>query len=120
MKVALIKGKVIARCKLNRYSCIKYILIFVVFFNSFCSPQEFFWTLVLFLQGLPIFIWIAVAFAFLPVVTAIPDKGPFLDIHFKEFSKFVQTNFSSKITLSQTLLILFTATDNPDLLSLHA
>ncbi len=92
----------------------------MAFFNSFCSPQEFFWTLVLFLQGLPIFIWIAVAFAFLPVVTAIPDEGHFLDIPFKEFSKFVRTNFSSKITLSQTLLILFTATDNPDLLSLHA
>jgi len=60
------------------------------------------------------------AFAFLPVVTAIPDEGHFPDIPFKEFSKFVQENFSSKITLSQTLLILFTITDNPDLLSLHA
>ncbi len=60
------------------------------------------------------------AFSFFPVVTAIPDEGQFPDIPFQEFSNFVQENFSSKITLSQTLLILFSITDNPDLLSLHA
>jgi hypothetical protein len=32
----------------------------------------------------------------------------------------VKENFSSKITLSQVLLVLFTITDNPDLLNLHA
>jgi hypothetical protein len=76
--------------------------------------------MVLFFQTLPSFTWVAVAFAFLPVVTAVPDEGHFPDIPFKVFTQFIQENFSSRITLSQVLLVLFTITDNPDLLSLHA
>jgi hypothetical protein len=61
-----------------------------------------------------------VAFAFLPIVAAVPDEGQFPNIPFKVFSQFVQENFSSRITLSQVLLVLFTITDNHDLLNLHA
>ena len=76
--------------------------------------------MVLALGNIPCFIWIAVAFAFLPIVAAVPDEGQFPNISFKLFNKFVQENFSSKITLSQVLLVLFTITDNHDLLNLHA
>jgi hypothetical protein len=76
--------------------------------------------MVLALQNIPYIIWIAVAFAFLPIVAAVPDEGQFPNISFKLFNKFVQENFSSKITLSQVLLVLFTITDNHDLLNLHA
>ncbi|KAF8806697.1 hypothetical protein BYT27DRAFT_7030534, partial [Phlegmacium glaucopus] len=33
---------------------------------------------------------------------------------------FVTTNFSSKVSLATILLVLFSLTDNPDLLNLHA
>ena len=55
-----------------------------------------------------------------PMVMAVPDDGQFPDISFKLFSQFVKENFSSRITLSQVLLVLFTITDNHDLLNLHA
>ena len=71
-------------------------------------------------RNIPSFFWIAVAFAFLPMVTAVPDEAQFPNISFKLFSQFVQENFSSRITLSQVLLVLFTITDNHDLLNLHA
>ena len=53
-------------------------------------------------------------------VAAQSIESPFPDIPFKLFSSFVKENFSSKITLSQVLLVLFTITDNTDLLYLHA
>ena len=53
-------------------------------------------------------------------VAAQSIESPFPDIPFKLFSSFVKENFSSKITLSQVLLVLFTITDNTDLLNLHA
>ena len=59
-------------------------------------------------------------FAFLPMVSAVPEEGQFPNISFKLFSQFVKENFSSGITLSQVLLVLFTITDNHDLLNLHA
>ena len=57
---------------------------------------------------------------FLPVVTALPEESSFPDLSFKVFSKFIKKNFASEISLSQVLLILFTLTENPDLLSLHS
>jgi hypothetical protein len=36
------------------------------------------------------------------------------------FSQFVKHNFDATITLAQVLLVLITATDNPNLLNLHA
>ena len=78
------------------------------------------WAMVWGFRNIPSFFWIAVAFAFLPMVTAVPDEAQFPNISFKLFSQFVQENFSSRITLSQVLLVLFTITDNHDLLNLHA
>jgi len=81
---------------------------------------SYIWAVVLLLQSLPTLIWMTIVFALLPVVTALPDEGDFPTISFKVFSKFVEANFSSRITLPQVLLVLFTITDNPELLSLHA
>jgi hypothetical protein len=56
----------------------------------------------------------------IPVVAAVGlNEGPFPDISFHEFSDFVKMNFSSTISLSSVLLILFSLTENVQLLSLH-
>ena len=60
------------------------------------------------------------ALLLMPGVAAQGEERPFPDIPFRLFSSFVKENFSSKITLSQVLLVLFTITHNPDLLNLHA
>jgi hypothetical protein len=59
-------------------------------------------------------------FSLLPVTLASPVQAPFPDIPFKQFSQFILQNFSSKISLSMALVILFSLTENPDLLNLHA
>ena len=56
----------------------------------------------------------------LPMVTATPDHNSFPGISFRMFSEFVDEYFSSGISLSTVLLILFTLMENPDLLNLHA
>ena len=65
-------------------------------------------------------IWLIMALLLMPGVSAHTEETPFPNISFKVFSQFVKENFSSNITLSQVLLVLFTLTDNTDLLSLHA
>ena len=69
---------------------------------------------------MPFWVWIAIAVTYLPGVSATPEHAAFPDITFKAFSAFIESNFSSKISLATVLLLLFTMTDNPDLLSLHA
>jgi hypothetical protein len=66
-----------------------------------------------------IFIWI-MGFAMLPVANASQVESPFPDIPFKTFSQFILQNFSSKTSLSTVLVLLFSLTENPDLLNLHA
>ena len=56
----------------------------------------------------------------LPVAYASQVESPFPDIPFRQFSEFISQNFSSKISLSTVLVILFSLTENPDLLNLHA
>ena len=65
-------------------------------------------------------IWFIMVLFLMPGVAAQPEESPFPNIPFKLFSNFVKENFSSKITLSQVLIVLFTITDNPYLLNLHA
>jgi hypothetical protein len=57
---------------------------------------------------------------FLPVVSANSSQSPFPDIPFHVFNGFVQNHFSSQISLTTVLTILFSLTNNPDLLNLHA
>ena len=79
----------------------------------------------LFLAGghsslLTVWIWI-IMLALLPVTYAMPaGESPFPDITFREFSQFIGQHFSSKVSLSTVLVILFSLTENPDLLNLHA
>ncbi len=58
--------------------------------------------------------------AFLPLVTASPDTIPFPNISFDLFSQFVKDNFSSTISLASVLYMVFSLTENPELLALHA
>ncbi|EDR02933.1 uncharacterized protein LACBIDRAFT_331942 [Laccaria bicolor S238N-H82] len=67
----------------------------------------------------PIF-GILAMFSMLPTVNAQQTQSPFPDIPFSVFSEFIASNFSSKISLSTVLLVLFTMTNNTTLLSLHA
>ena len=48
------------------------------------------------------------------------DFSPFPALRFSEFSQFIQQNFSSEISLATVFSLVFTMTENPDLLSLHA
>ena len=64
--------------------------------------------------------WFIMVLLLTPGVSAQTEETPFPNIPFKVFTQFVKENFSSNITLSQVLLVLFTITDNTDLLNLHA
>jgi hypothetical protein len=57
----------------------------------------------------------------LPTVQASKiSQDPFPDIPFNIFVDFIQDTFSSKISLATVLTILFTLTNNTDLLNLHS
>lgn len=65
-------------------------------------------------------LFLILALASLPVASAAPVvEAPFPTITFKAFSDFIIQQFSSNIPLSTVLVILFSLTENPDLLSLH-
>jgi hypothetical protein len=50
---------------------------------------------------------------------ATPTQSPFPNILFTDFSRAVTTTFGSSVTLTTVLAILFSLTDNSDLLNLH-
>src|SRR6202042_3844395 len=81
--------------------------VFWIVFQTFQNFLAFPWSFVL-LVGL------------LPVVSAAPNDDPFYGITFRAFSQFVEQNFSSRISLTTVLVVLFTMTNNSDLLNLHA
>ena len=54
------------------------------------------------------------------MVSATMDQDPFPNIEFKLFSQFIEDHFSAKITLATVLTLLFSLTENSDLLNLHA
>src|ERR1700683_1892809 len=56
----------------------------------------------------------------LPVVSAAPNDDPFSGITFKAFSEFVEQHFNFRISLTSVLVVLFTLTNNSDVLNLHA
>ena len=49
-----------------------------------------------------------------------PEKAAFPDLTFKVFSEYIFSHFSSQVSLVTVLVLLFTMTENPELLSLHA
>jgi hypothetical protein len=96
------------KCAKNVLPNILQILYFVfwIVFQTVQNPLAFPWSFVL-LVGL------------LPVVSAAPNDDPFSGITFRAFSEFVEQNFSSRISLTTVLVVLFTMTNNSDLLNLH-
>ncbi|KAF8801340.1 hypothetical protein BYT27DRAFT_7115305 [Phlegmacium glaucopus] len=65
-------------------------------------------------------IWAFLFLAVLPTASALPNEGAFPNITFRAFNILVQENFGSDVSLATVLLVLFTLTNNPTLLSLHA
>ena len=67
-------------------------------------------------------LWLLLASLFLPTVAAMPNlkESSFPDLTFKVFSEFIFSHFSSQVSLATVLVLLFTMTENPELLSLHA
>src|SRR5882762_9309729 len=80
--------------------------VFWIVFQTFQNLLAFPWSFVL-LVGL------------LPVVSAAPNDDPFSGITFRAFSEFVEQHFSSRISLTTVLVVLFTMTNNCDVLNLH-
>ena len=72
------------------------------------------------LQAFLIVFWPIVVLAFLPCVSASPDTIPFPNISFDLFSQFIKNNFNSTISLVSVLYMVFSLTENPELLALHA
>ncbi|KAF8239830.1 hypothetical protein L208DRAFT_1559891, partial [Tricholoma matsutake] len=69
---------------------------------------------------LPLPLWILLGLSFLPTAAALSEFSQFPELTFLSFSQFIQKNFPANISLSTVLLLLFTMTENPNLLSLHA
>ncbi|KAF8870104.1 hypothetical protein BD779DRAFT_1456000 [Infundibulicybe gibba] len=65
-------------------------------------------------------IWILALMFMIPGVNAASVQDSFPDVTFKAFNQFVNANFDDKISLATVLMVLFTMTDNTDLLNLHA
>ena len=65
------------------------------------------------------FLMLLVPLLCISTVAAMPTQDPFPDVTFKVFSEFVAQNFSSRVSLATVLLVLFSLTENPDLLNLH-
>jgi len=56
----------------------------------------------------------------MPGVAANQDQQPFPNITFKMLNDFVLQNFSSQVSLATVLMVLFSLTENTDLLNLHS
>jgi hypothetical protein len=56
----------------------------------------------------------------LPVARAIPQSSEFPDVTFRAFSQFIDNTFHPNISLATVLVLLFSLTENPELLNLHA
>jgi hypothetical protein len=96
--------------------------MFVVLNSNVTNSMEYLWSMVMLmvLISRSLMTTICIYMAFLPLASATPDRNPFPNVPFSAFAKFVEDNFGSRISLATILMILFTLTNNPDLLSLHA
>ena len=62
---------------------------------------------------------LCLALCFIPCVMAIPESASFPNIVFKDFSDFILENFGPNISLSTAVMVLFSMTNNTEVLSLH-
>jgi CxC5 like cysteine cluster associated with KDZ transposases len=72
------------------------------------------------LSYMPLVFKLCVAITFIPLVSATPQTQSFPDVPFSLFSNFIEQTFNSKVSLATVLLVLFSLTENPELLTLHA
>lgn len=77
--------------------------------SAFFSLLAQFWIVVL------VLFW----FQMIPSASAAHTERPFPDISFSAFTEIIQSNFGSQISLTTVLTLLFTLTENVDLLNLH-
>jgi hypothetical protein len=97
-------------------------LFFTIFPNLVCSFLALYWlaiSLSCTTAGLPLMFKLGIAITYMPLVSAAPQTQGFPDVPFYIFSKFIEDTFSSKVSLATVLLVLFSLTENPELLSLH-
>jgi hypothetical protein len=66
------------------------------------------------------FICAIITLGCLPVASANLDLDPFPDVPFSLLCNFVHHHFDSNVSLATVLTVLFTITNNPELLNLHA
>lgn len=84
--------------------------------SDWCTVLIFCWTF----ESVTLKYMLLLAFCTCSVSAINPAQTPFPDIRFSLFSEFISTQFSSEISLSSVLCILFSLTENPELLNLHA
>ena len=70
------------------------------------------------IQG-PLVLSMLLVLFFVPTASAFPEEMEFPHIGFQEFSQFILDNFNPTISLTSVLCMLFSITENPDLLTLH-
>lgn len=66
-----------------------------------------------------IIIWLLTWCYLVPLVSAAKTEKPFPDISFGAFNQIIEATFGSKISLATVLMLVFTLTENVDLLNLH-
>ena len=76
------------------------------------------WSLLQILVQFPTLIWLFLWLYMALPVTAVPSQGPFPNILFTDFSRVATTTFGSGVILATVLAILFSLTENSDLLNL--
>jgi CxC5 like cysteine cluster associated with KDZ transposases len=98
--------------------------IFVVLTNflNLCLKFSFgiIWIYLLSIIQLPFILQLLFWMALIPPVYASPNQRDFPNITFKTFSLFISTTFHSDISLATVLFLLFSLTENTDLLNLHS
>ncbi|KAF8961578.1 hypothetical protein BDZ97DRAFT_1664120 [Flammula alnicola] len=67
-----------------------------------------------------IIIWLLIWCNLVSLVSAARTESPFPDISFSAVSGIIESKFGSKISLATVLALLFTLTENTDLLNLHS
>ena len=72
------------------------------------------------LAYMPLILKLCAAMTLIPYTSAAPQTQSFPDVPFYVFSEFIEQTFNSKVSLATVLLVLFSLTENPKLLSLHA
>jgi hypothetical protein len=77
------------------------------------------WSILWIILQSPTLIWIFIWLYMALPVSAIPSQSQFPNILFTDFSRAVTTTFGPNITLATVLAMLFSLTDNSDLLNLH-